>query len=168
MKTFETFSQFHITELKNLSPHDVSLVLTAKQEQDKAQALYSGYRVGAAVLDQFDDISFGVNVERRTLTQTTHAEQNAIDTMVAKYGYRAIEAVAICAITEEKSFSIDDLELKDLIFPCGHCLSIIWEQCLGEDTMIFSYLGNNLVAMATIASLYPRPFGFHGLKKLKK
>ena len=159
MRVIEVKRHFFVSQLKELPPLDQYLLFFAKQAQANSQSPYSGFKVGAAVLDMSGNTSLGTNVERCTYTQTTHAEQNAIDSMVAQYGPIAICSLAINAINHENHLSIDEVKLEDLIFPCGHCLQIIWENCLDADVKIISYLGNDLVARTTIGSLLPVRFG---------
>ena len=87
----------------------------------------------------------GVNVERNTWTQTTHAEQNAVDTMVAECGSVSIgEVVIIGAPADQiiqwppprrlRSRPIKKLRCVSEVCPsCGHCLQIFLENCFDED-----------------------------------
>lgn len=159
MRVIEVKKHFFVSTLRDLLYSDRELVFLAKQAQANSQSPYSGFKVGAAVLNISGDVSLGTNVERCTYTQTTHAEQNAIDSMVSQHGPIAIDSLAINAVNCENNFLIDEVKLEDLIFPCGHCLQIIWENCLNADVKIISYLGNDLVAMTTIGSLLPVRFG---------
>lgn len=133
--------------------------------QDNAQAPYSQFKVGAAVLDANHGVTLGVNVERCTYTQTTHAEQNAIDSMVAKYGPIPILVVAVCAIDATKNISkgLDEVIFTDIPFPCGHCLQIIWENCLNPQVPILTMVSADIVAEATLADLLPVRFGHDNL-----
>src|SRR3989338_1617945 len=167
MRTLEIKRSIFITWFDNLLPDYQELLLAARRVKPNAQAPYSGFKVGAAVLDVAGYVSTGVNVERCTYTQTTHAEQNAIDNMVSKYGPMAISAIAIDAVNDDRRLLVDEVVLNDLIFPCGHCLQIIWENCLTDTTRgvtIISYLDSkNLVALAPISSLLPVRFGPNNL-----
>ncbi|MDO8669734.1 MAG: hypothetical protein Q7K65_05610 [Candidatus Buchananbacteria bacterium] len=152
-----------IYEIDGLLSYLKELVLSAQSVQTNAQAPYSGFKVGAAVLDIHGHVSLGVNVERCTYTQTTHAEQNAIDSLVAQHGPVAIEVIAICGINQPRKINRYNISLNDIIFPCGHCLQIIWENCSNKNTAIISDLGDNLVAMSDIGSLLPVRFGPNNL-----
>ena len=103
----------------------------------------------------------------RRVKPNAQAQQNAIDNMVSKYGPMAISAIAIDAVNDDRRLLVDEVVLNDLIFPCGHCLQIIWENCLTDTTRgvtIISYLDSkNLVALAPISSLLPVRFGPNNL-----
>lgn len=163
MRLIETKKRFFVSDFNDLQYPEKDLVLAAQRVKVNSQSPYSNFKVGAAVLDTGGHISLGVNVERCTFTQTTHAEQNAIDSMVASYGPVTIDAIAIDAINQDRIINLDDIDISDLIFPCGHCLQIIWENCSNGDVNIISYLGNDLVAIATIDSLLPVRFGPNNL-----
>jgi len=80
-------------------------------------------------LSESGTIYTGCNVERSTYTQTTHAEQNATDNMVAAEGPAKIVAMAIVGAPERAD--IWNVE-RFACFACGHCLQIIWENCLAD------------------------------------
>lgn len=156
-------SSILVAPFEELPDVDRRLIFFARNTRLNSQSPYSNFKVGAAVLDINGNISCGVNVERCTYTQTTHAEQNAIDNMVTTYGPLSIETMAIDASSSELILSLDKIDLSDIIFPCGHCLQIIWENCLSSEVIILSYLGSDLVAKATIGTLFPVRFGPNNL-----
>lgn len=159
LRKIEMESAIIICSINNLSADDRKLVFVAQAVRDMAQASYSNFKVGAAVIDQFGGIHAGVNVERCTYSQTTHAEQNAIDTMVAESGPTAIQAIAMCACDESDDRAVEEFGYDDLIFPCGHCLQIIWENCQTPDIQVFSLLNSDIVALTSIGVLLPVRFG---------
>jgi cytidine deaminase len=65
---------------------DLELIKKACKVRNNAQATYFNYHVGSAVISSLDQIYHGCNVEVVSFTQTTHAEQNAIDSMIANQG----------------------------------------------------------------------------------
>jgi cytidine deaminase len=155
---------------KNVSINKVSYSELVADEQDllkkalevrkNAQAPYSNYFVGAAVLSENGQMHVGCNVERCTYSQTTHAEQNAIDTMVANEGSVKIAKVAVVAAP--KTVAINSLEVPEDIsgYVCGHCLQIIWENCKGDPSVKIMVLDKDgLVACAAINDLLPFRFG---------
>jgi cytidine deaminase len=77
--------------------------------------------------------------------QTTHAEKNAIDAMVAD-GNRRI--TILCCVAENGGI------------PCAECRQFIWEFC-GNDssTKIISVSLKGEIEIYTIGELYPKPFG---------
>jgi len=111
--------------------------------RDNAQAPYSNYHVGCAVVAKNGKIFKGANVERCSYTQTTHAEQNAVDSVIATLGPIGIAAVAVAGAPASKKISFDSPPLLppvekriknvgDVCPACGHCLQIIAENCFKE------------------------------------
>ncbi len=112
------------------------LVDAAKAVRENAHAPYSGYRVGAALMDERGNVYTGCNVENAAFPEGTCAEANAIGAMVTGGGKRI---VAIAAVGGR-----DDIEACT---PCGGCRQIILEFAdpdtqvilIGDDRQIDSY-----------------------------
>jgi cytidine deaminase len=122
------------------------LVQAAKAVRQNAYAAYSGYRVGAAVLDELGRVHAGCNVENSSFPLGTCAEANAIGAMVAAGGKRI---VAIAALGGRE-------ELEDCT-PCGGCRQIIQEFSDGATEVLL--LGENgEVETHTIDALLPLSF----------
>ncbi|MEK7503069.1 MAG: hypothetical protein AAB556_01335, partial [Patescibacteria group bacterium] len=146
-----------------------SLFESAVNVRAKAQAPYSHYTVGASVLAHHGGggkIFSGCNVERCTWTQTTHAEQNAIDSMIASLGPWNILKIFIVGAPEHESIGFDDgvvetvPQIENTPVPCGHCLQIIWENCGGNPNVeILSAVGDGWVSKTTIGDAFPMRFG---------
>ena len=81
------------------------LVEAASDVRANAHAPYSGYRVGAAVLDENGKVHTGCNVENAAYPEGTCAEANAIGSMVAAGGKRivAISAVVGAVMTSRRA-----------------------------------------------------------------
>lgn len=137
-----------------------------------AQADYSHYWVGVTVQSaKTGKIYQGCNVERASWTQTTHAEQNAIDSMVAAEG-RGTKLSRLVLLAGPENVEIRmppvisqkrenwQVRFKEIPAPCGHCLQIIWENC-GEDgdVEMYSLLPTGQVTMVTIDNAFPLKFG---------
>lgn len=138
------------------------LLKKALEARKNAQAPYSNYYVGVAILSEQNTIHIGCNVERCSYTQTTHAEQNAIDSMVAAIGPAKVTKVAIVAAPGDTDISLnsDNTSTKISAMPCGHCLQIIWENCHQDSNVkILTLESNMIVACSTIADLLPFRFG---------
>ena len=139
------------------------LLVAASDVRGKAQAPYSKYYVGAAVRSKSGRIYVGCNVERVTYTQATHAEQNAVDSMVAAEGSAKIEAVAVIGGPRCPAFKLEDKpEGKPVVTApcCGHCLQIIWENCYGDPGVkIISRLRSGHIIIASIDDVLPLRFG---------
>ena len=70
------------------------LLELALQVREMAYCPYSGYKVGAALLDTKGNYHTGCNIESSDYTLTTHAEMLAIDNMV-KSGFKEISKILI-------------------------------------------------------------------------
>ncbi|HOQ48215.1 MAG TPA: cytidine deaminase [Candidatus Kapabacteria bacterium] len=95
-------------ELNQLSKRQIELVDAAIEARKNAYAPYSNFKVGAAVLDEEDNIHTGCNIESIDYTLTSHAEMVAIDAMV-KSGCRNLKEIAI--VLKSTAYSV----------PCGLC-----------------------------------------------
>lgn len=145
------------------------LVEMARDVRHKAQMPYSKFCVGAAVASSTFIAHIGCNVERCSFTQSTHAEQNALDTMIARHGAGTkVLAVAIIAAPAGADIVLDDAiddakavsDIADVPMPCGHCLQCIWEQCHGDPAVrLISRCANGEFAEATIGDALPMRFG---------
>lgn len=121
------------------------LIDAAKEVRQHAHAPYSGYHVGAALLDDTGTLYTSCNVENAAFPQGTCAEANAIGAMVAAGGKRI---VAIAAVG-----GTDDIEACT---PCGGCRQRILEFAdentriilLGEGERIDSYSIDELLPAA--------------------
>ena len=122
------------------------LVDMAKVVRNNAYAPYSNYLVGAALRTKKGNIYVGCNVEDQSYTLTTHAEGNAIDTMVAN-GEREIEVLAIVSEDEEPSA------------PCGLCLQRISEFVpIKEDVILLDMNLEGMVKVTTLRQALPFAF----------
>lgn len=169
----ETTIRAFVQPLGDMSAADGCLVRKAYQVRLKAQAPYSHFLVGAALSAQDDPVHgrifVGCNVERASYSQATHAEQNAIDSMVAKLGPRKIRTMAVIGGSANTPINLCTVSLTDLpkltmdqigAPSCGHCLQCIWENCMGDvDVRLIWNLPNGLIAKTTIGSAFPMRFG---------
>lgn len=160
-QTHVAFEQWYV--FNELSELEQKLIKRAIQVREHAQAPYSKFYVGAALVTQDGNIYAGCNVERCTLTQTTHAEQNAIDTMIAAQGPAKIDTVAFVAAAAGKQVvlpPIISITSSWQAAPCGHCLQIIWENSYGDQTVkIMAMLPTGQIYAAPIGKLLPVRFG---------
>ncbi|MCH8073195.1 MAG: cytidine deaminase [Proteobacteria bacterium] len=122
------------------------LINAAKEVRPNAHAPYSGYRVGAALVDDTGAMHTGCNVENAAFPEGTCAEANAIGSMVAAGGKRI---VAIAAVG-----GLDDIEACT---PCGGCRQSILEFA-DENTRIILIGDGNQVDSYTIDELLPAAF----------
>ena len=147
--------------LSDLDISDQRLVVSALGVRLNAQAPYSNFWVGVAIRNEEGKIFTGCNAERCTYTQSTHAEQSAVDTMIAECG--PVKICGLAVVAAPKSVDFDNLNNEwpsEPIMPCGHCLQIIWENCMGDDKVpIINFLPNGEIFIATIGDLLPIRFG---------
>ena len=118
------------------------LIKKAIVAQKRAEALYSNYPVGAALLTTDNSVILGCNIESKAYPTTLCAERVAIFSAISQ-GYKYFSAMALIT--------------QDGAFPCGSCRQIIHE-----------YIGNIPIYIAkdlddyvtqTISDLLPFPFG---------
>lgn len=166
-----SFSTLDTTEL---SKEDIQLLSAAYDARMNSQSPYSKYQVGAALKTwNGEEIFVGCNVERATYTQTSHAEQVAIDAAVVKYGPKMrIKKIAIVSAPEGVGIYvpfIEDMErtidfmvdgpINQPNIPCGHCLQIIWENCEDENVELLGLHESGAITKTTIGDALPWRFG---------
>lgn len=110
---------------------DEELIEAALAVRERAYSVYSGYSVGAALLDDSGHVHTGCNVENASYPQGSCAETGAIAAMVAS-GSRKIVAIALAGGREEPGNCT----------PCGGCRQRISEFA-GPDTRILVESGGN-------------------------
>lgn len=151
-----------------LTAQEQDLFRHAVKVRQHAQSPYSKFAVGAAVRAKNGEVFSGCNVERCTYSETTHAEQNAIDSMIAALGPTKIEMLAFIAQLEIETVLFPPevqpgatiSSFDQLSVPCGHCLQIIWENCCNDPKVkLLSLLPNGLINTVSIGSAFPIRFG---------
>lgn len=156
-----------IVEVEELSKTEQILIYEAMLVRKNAQAPYSHFLVGAALESESGEIYKGCNVERASYSQTTHAEQNAIDSMVAKEGSAKIRRIAIIGGNENLTISWPIEQKEDrvsevgqVLVPCGHCLQIIWENCHNDpEVELIGLCHTGEIAKVRITDAFPMRFG---------
>ena len=129
-----------------MSVDEQKLIDAATEVRPHAHAPYSGYHVGAALIDDRGDMYTGCNVENAAFPQGTCAEANAIGAMVAAGGTRI---VAIAAVG-----GTDDIEACT---PCGGCRQRILEFA-DENTRIILIGDGKQIGSYSIDELLPAAF----------
>jgi cytidine deaminase len=154
-----------------LSLEERELIRRATLARPSAQTHLSHYQVGAAIMSESGAIYGGCNAERSTYTQTTHAEQHAADSLIfaERQGAKIVAMAIVGALERADVWNVErfamrppkpEVEVKDFCFACGHCLQIIWENCLADPNVKLLLLTKwGEVARTTIGDAYPMPFG---------
>ncbi|MCB2223305.1 MAG: cytidine deaminase [Actinobacteria bacterium] len=94
---------------------DRELIAAAREVAVNAYAPYSGFRVGAVVVDAGGGVHRGANVENSAYPSTVCAEAAAI-AAAASEGARAIDTVAVACIDADEPG-----------YPCGNCRQMMVE-----------------------------------------
>jgi cytidine deaminase len=115
---------------ENLTEIEKSLVETAITIRNNAYAPYSNFKVGAAVLGSDSQIYSGINIESADYTLTTHAEMDAINSMV-RNKCLTFEIIVV-ALSAPNGISV----------PCGLCRQKMVEFAKNENVEV---LGVNLI-----------------------
>lgn len=176
MKIISSETKIELLDFEELVVGEQMLISRACRVRLNAQAPYSKYWVGCSLLTASGMYFDGCNVERVSWTQTTHAEQNAVDTMIASRGPLQIKMLAVVGAPEAQDIpwpvqiKIDDslsstLEVRDFCPSCGHCLQIIAENCFDANGLFdptIPLLGYNatkkIIYRTTIGDALPMPF----------
>jgi cytidine deaminase len=122
------------------------LISKAIAAREQAYCRYSGYSVGAALLDDLGQLHLGCNVENAAYPLGSCAEAAAIATMV-QYGGKRIARIAVAGGRSEISACT----------PCGGCRQRIHEFA-DEDTVIIVFDDSGEWREYSIAELLPASF----------
>ena len=122
------------------------LINAAKEVRTNAHAPYSGYMVGAALVDDTGAMHTGCNVENAAFPEGTCAEANAIGSMVAAGGKRIVALAAVGGADEVEACT-----------PCGGCRQSILEFA-DENTRIILIGEGNQIDSYSIDELLPAAF----------
>ena len=120
-----------------------NLLQMAHDARDLAQAPYSQFPVGAALLCRSGRVFTGCNVESSSYGLTICAERVALVKALSE-GETQFERMAIVAKTTHE------------VRPCGACLQLLWEYA-PDLTLILSNLDGQVQSIS-IAKLLPYPF----------
>jgi len=127
------------------------LIRAAIAAMDKAYAPYSGFSVGAAILDEHGAVHTGANIENAAYPQGCCAEASAISALIMSGGQR-IQKIAVAGRGEI------------LCTPCGGCRQKIREFGTAE-TKILICDETGLRQSFTLDELLPHSFGPDNLKR---
>lgn len=128
---------------KEAHPNYSNLAPYAREARHQAEAPYSKFKVGAALLTTNGEIITGCNVESATYGLTMCAERVAVFKAVSE-GYRDFAAIAVVA------------DSHPITPPCGSCRQVLWELC-GNIWVRISDLKSRSRTLR-LSALLPKPF----------
>ena len=120
-----------------------ALIQAARTARERAQAGFSKFKVGAAVVDEDGRIYTGCNIESASYGLTICAERVAVFKAISE-GASPLVCMAIVADTAQ------------LTPPCGACRQILWEFC-GDVELVMANLAGKSETLR-LGSLFPRAF----------
>lgn len=166
-RTFSRTISYHLLDYKDLDEKEQLMFDGALRARYNAQAPYSNYKVGAAVLSESGSIYIGCNVETADW-RALHAEENAISSMVTWDGSAKIKKLAFVGAKAEEDIKVSQAKVpKDFTrfvnipVPCGGCLQKIWENCRGDGSVaLYSFFQSlGCLTRVTFDNAFPLRFG---------
>jgi cytidine deaminase len=132
---------------------DTFLFEAASGARSNAYAPYSGYSVGAALLDEQGRVHIGCNVENISYGATICAERSAVLRMVAEGG-KSVRSIAVAT--------------KDGGTPCGMCLQVLAEFTEAPDELEVHVLDEAGKSTSyTLSELLPHGFSSREVNRTK-
>ncbi len=128
---------------------DEQLAALATEAMERAYAPYSGYRVGACLLDENGNTYCGCNIENASYGATICAERVALVKAVSE-GARCFTAIAV-------------MGSDSLAWPCGICRQALLE--FSDDMRVIAGQAGKGFEVMALSELMPRGFGPEKLKK---
>jgi cytidine deaminase len=125
------------------------LIEAGRAVRGRAYAPYSGFQVGAALLDQDGRIHLGVNVENSAYPTGQCAERTALGAAVTA-GAQRFSAIAIVTPLDSSSQPGS---------PCGNCRQALSEFGIGLTVVLAGPQPGDPIVTTTLAELLPRSFG---------
>jgi len=142
-----------LMEYTGLKPEYSAMLKQAYEAMARAYVPYSGFQVGAALLDAEGQTHCGCNVENAAYGPTNCAERTALFRAIAD-GRSAGEFRAIAVIGDTDG----------PIAPCGICRQVMVELCAPDTPVIMGNL-RGAWSIATVADLLPGAFTPASLNK---
>lgn len=115
----------------------------ALDAREHAHAVFSDFKVGAALEDSSGAVHTGCNIENATYGLTMCAERVAIFKAMSE-GARRFRRIVVAADTDV------------LTPPCGSCRQILWEFCGDIEVLLVNLQGKT--ESFRMKELFPRPF----------
>ena len=120
MKDIVLQTKIKVGTIDELSSKEREVVDAARKATANSYAVYSGFKVGAAVRLSDGTIVSGTNQENAAYPSGLCAERTTLFWANSQYPDNAVEIMAIAARTEQG-------ELERPITPCGACRQVILE-----------------------------------------
>ena len=120
MKDIVLQTKIKVGTIDELSSKEREVVDAARKATANSYAVYSGFKVGAAVRLSDGTIVSGTNQENAAYPSGLCAERTTLFWANSQYPDKAVEIMAIAARTEQG-------ELERPITPCGACRQVILE-----------------------------------------
>ncbi len=166
MKILSKNIRIWLCDFSELALEEQNLLRLAAKVRQNARAPETHVWVGTALMSESGKVYSGCNIERRSLSETSHAEVTAINVMVASEGEAKLKTVALVIGPEHHHIVMPPEKtgrptknIEEITeVPCGKCLHIIWEHSRSDKTKIITILGNGEVASSTIGDLLPIRF----------
>ncbi len=141
--------------MEELPAADLELMKAAIAARDQAYAPYSGFRVGAAVLLENQQVVIGNNQENASYPSGLCAERVAVYQAGARFPGVALRAIAISAAS-------DRISVDTPAAPCGNCRQAIAEyeqrQAEGIRLLLMGATGP-VYECSSLSDLLPFTFG---------
>ncbi|MCR5149012.1 MAG: cytidine deaminase [Eubacterium sp.] len=137
----------------------IELINSAISARENAYAIYSHFKVGAAVLSDDGRIFTGCNVENASYPAGSCAETVAVNKAVSE-GARKLQAIAIVGGLSSKDSSHPNThdELSDYTFPCGICRQVLIEFKASDGLLVIVAKNENDYKLYDISELLPGAF----------
>lgn len=119
------------------------LIDAARSARQSARALYSGFKVGAALDTTDGRVYTGCNIENASYGLSICAERVALLKALSE-GARKFHALAVVT------------SAVPVTFPCGACRQLLWEYC--GDIPVYLSSTRGRTRRYRLAELLPHPF----------
>lgn len=120
------------------------LISKAKEARMRAYVPYSKFKVGAALLDDANEVHLGCNVENAAYSACNCAERSALFCAISA-GKTMFKALAVVADT------------KTPVSPCGVCRQVLSELCPADMPVVLANLTGEYT-VTTVGALLPGAF----------
>lgn len=131
------------------------MIKMAMEQLKYAYAPYSGFKVGAALLDVDGRIFTGCNIENAAYGPSNCAERTAIFKAVSE-GSKHFKMIVI--------LGGKDGIIEDYCPPCGVCRQVMAEFCVPEEFQIILAKNETDYKVYTLAQLFPESFSKKALE----